>query len=1125
MRSHWLRTTVLAAAVAAGDGVRAADPPGPEAEAFFETQIRPVFAEHCTTCHGPEKQMMALRLDYRDGLLKGGESGPVIVPGDSANSALVKALRYDGPIQMPPTGALPAETVDAIAAWIDMGAPWPGGDAPPAVTEAESFDAFLERTRRSHWAFAPVGDPELPAVSDASWARTSVDSFVLAGLDEAGLAPSPEADRATLLRRLYYDLVGLPPAADEVAAFLADDRPDAYERAVETLLASPHYGERWGRYWLDVARYSDTKGYVFQEERDFPFSYTYRDYVVRAFNEDLPYDTFLKHQLAADQMELGADKRPLAAMGYLTLGRRFVGNIHDVVDDRIDVVTRGMLGLTVSCARCHDHKYDPISAADYYALYGVFRSSTEPGEFPLIAEPDPESPAYQEFLRIRDEKQAEVESTIHELHVELLTGSRTNFEAYLLAGHDAREMDRPALQALAKERDLLWQMVERWRDFLKAKAEAHDPVWGAWTTFAAMPAETFAADAPAVARLFAENKADGQLLNGRIAAAFAGDAPQSMADVAARYGKAVRAAETMWLDRAAAEAQAAQRAGTAPTVPGPLADGDAEALRQVLYGTETPANIPAADVWDFIDVPKQDRIRQRRNALARHEATHPGRPDRAMALVDGELFNPYVFKRGKPGNRGDDVPRRFLTVLAASNPAPFEKGSGRLELAEAIAHPDNPLTARVFVNRVWMGHFGNGLVGTPSDFGLRSDAPTHPELLDHLARRFMDEGWSAKNLHRLIVLSSAYRQSSADRADGLSADPENRLVWRQNRRRLDFEAMRDTILKVAGVLDPSIGGHPVEIAAPPFSNRRTVYARIERQNLPAVFRTFDFASPDTHAPMRLQTTVPQQALYMMNSPFITEQARALASRSEVAASEGRERVDALYRLVHQRDPLDDEAEQALRFVESQRPLYEARLAEPAIVEWQYGYGALNETGDAMASFAALPHFAGGAWQGGATLPDGALGWASLNNGGGHPGAPGTAVVRRWTAPKAGVFEVRGRLKHPGEKGDGIRAAVVSNRSGRLWAGTAFNSEQRVSVDAIAVEKGDMVDFIVDCGADESFDSFVWDIRIRAAESAGTGEWHAKRDFSGPKPPAPPPLSPWEQYAQVLLMTNELAFVD
>lgn len=1087
----------------------------PEHLDFFETRVRPVLAEHCYGCHGPELQRADLRLDARAAMLAGSDSGPILVPGDPDSSRILDALSHEGAIKMPPDGKLPDDAIEAIRHWIKLGAPWPA-EAPPAMA---TFDARLEHAREHHWAFRPVGEPAPPAVSAPDWARSPIDAFIFDALARAGLEPSPDADKRTLLRRVSYDLTGLPPTPERMAAFLADEAPDAYERVVEELLDSPHYGERWARHWLDVARYADTKGYVFQEERSFAFSHTYRDYVIRAFNEDLPYDEFIQHQLAADLLELGEDRAPLAALGFLTLGRRFINNIHDITDDRIDVVTRGLLGLTVSCARCHDHKYDPVSIQDYYALYGVFRSAREPAELPLLNEPDPEDPRYQDYLEEVARAEAETEKVIDEIQRGLLRHARENVAGYLLTAQETLGLpsDAEAFRGRAAERELNWQIADRWRAYLESDDRAGDPVFRLWRALAALPPESFAGQAPDAIQAA---KAEGPV-HPRIEAAFDGAPPESLAEAAERHAAAFREADDAWKELLAALSQQG-----AESLPDALPDPALETLRQVLYAPESPANIPRGSVFGFSDVPTQGRIRERRLAVARIKATHPGRPDRAVALEEGPLFDPFVFRRGQPGLRGDDVPRRNI-VLLETDPEPYAESSGRLEFARAIADPENPLTARVLVNRVWMHYFGEPLVATPSDFGLRSDPPTHPELLDYLARRFMDDGWSMKNLHRLIVLSSAYRQSSAARPEALAADPENRLLWRQDRRRLDFEALRDTILAVSGRLDDTLLGESVDITQEPFPVRRTVYSYIERQNLPGLFRTFDFASPDAHTPRRYQTTVPQQALFMMNSPFIIEQARALVHQDRIAAHETDEdRIRALYAVCFQRPPSGGELAMGIAFVR------EGHAEAPDASEWRYGYGAIDADEGAVTNFKPFPYFGNGNWRGGAEHPDPELGWLTLSATGGHPGdGAGRAVIRRWVAPLDGVIVIDGRLRHGNDKGDGVIGYIVSSREGLLAERAVFNDTAAMRVRAAEVREGDAIDFVVASGPTHSYDSFEWIPRIRLLEgpltpardgSAIAARWEADADFAGP-PPAP--LEPWEQYAQVLLMTNELAFID
>ncbi len=657
----------------------ASEPDNRAAVDFFEKSVRPVLIASCQKCHGPQKQSSELRLDSRAAILKGGSSGPAIVPGKPDESLLVQAVAHShDELKMPPKGKLSAPDVAALRRWVEMGAPW--GDPPASAPSAAA--AITVKTASDsgagHWAFAPLRPATVPTVKNRAWVRSPVDAFVLARLEREGIAPSVPADKRTLIRRATLDLLGIPPTAAEIDAFAADPAADAFARVVDRLLASPQYGERWARHWLDVARYADTKGYVFTEERKYPFAYTYRDYVIRSFNADLPFDQCLLQQIAADQLDLQGDPGPLAAMGFLTVGRRFLKDINEIIDDRIDLIGRGLLGLTVGCARCHDHKYDPIPSADYYSLYGVFASSIEPAE-----------------------------------------------------------NDLPPIRLAGA---------------------------------------------------------------GNVAA---------------------------------------------------------------------PAN----------PQPRTGKEKPRKEAARKDGKKDPAGPvvPRAMVLRDAPTpVDPHIFVRGNPGRPGKPVPRQFLKGRAGPERKPFATGSGRLELARAIVDPANPLTPRVLVNRVWQWHFGQALVTTPSDFGLRSDPPSHPDLLDDLARSFLDSGWSIKALHRRIMLSSTNQQSSELRPDCLERDPQNRWLWRYNRQRLDFEAMRDSVLAVAGTLDTTMGGPSVALQETPLPTRRTVYGFIDRQNLDGVYRTFDFAVPDATSPKRFVTTVPQQALFLMNSPFVQQQAGKLA---------------------------------------------------------------------------------------------------------------------------------------------------------------------------------------------------------------------------------------------------------
>ena len=1071
---------------------------------FFEKKIRPIFADNCYKCHSQkaEKIKGGLLLDTRDGLLKGGDTGPAIVPGDVEKSLLIKAVRYtDDDLKMPPKDKkLSSGQIADLEAWVKMGAP------DPRIVKANALgnvEAIREKAGR-HWAFQPIEKPRIPSVKNSRWAQTPLDSFVLAKLEANKMKPSPRADKRTLIRRAYFDLTGLPPKPEEVEAFVADKSLDAFAKVVDRLLASPRYGERWGRYWLDVARYADTKGYVFEEERRYPYSYTYRDYVIRAFNEDLPFDQFIIQQIAADLLPLGEDKRPLAALGFLTVGRRFLNNIHDIIDDRIDVVCRGTMALTVGCARCHDHKYDPIPTKDYYSFYGVFASSHEPEDEPLLGIP-PQGKEHEEYLaekkkRVEDRKKFQADK-----EAEWLDKLRKQGGEYLLAAHESQLPENKAdFDKFARGKKLGPGVLRRWINSLDAWRKTNNPVFAPWFEFAAVPEKDFAAKAKEISRSLPARTN----LNPIVADTFATNLPASMKDVAETYGKLFAEA-----DKPPQETQ-----------------NPAEELRQVLYADGAPPNLNSSELQALFDVPTSQKLRKLQRDIDGLNATHPGAPPRAMALVDKDKpDNAHVFIRGDAANHGPEVPRRFLEIFSGANRQPFTNGSGRLELARAIADRNNPLTARVIVNRVWLHHFGAGFVRTPSDFGLRSEPPTHPELLDYLAARFMDEGWSLKKLHRQILLSSTWQQTSDDNPACAKTDPNNQLLWRMNRHRLDFEAMRDTLLAVAGNLDSTSGGHAVELTSVPFSTRRTIYGFIDRQNLPGLFRTFDFASPDTTSPQRFDTTVPQQALFLMNSPFVIQEAQQLVERAEFKnLNRDEERIQFLYEAAYQRAPESGDVRVAKTFLQNQRAQRRPRRDSDS---WQYGYGEYDETARRVKEFHKLEHFAGDKWQVGDKSPDDKLGYILLNADGGHPGNDHAhAVIRRWIAPRDGVVSIAGKLNHPSEQGDGVQGWIVSSRAGELGHWTVQHGSVETKVERVEIKKGDAIDFITDCRLGASYDTFQWSPKIQLlkpeknSESGSLVTWNAAEQFSGPKE-VPKSLSVWEKYAQVLLLSNEFFFVD
>jgi hypothetical protein len=846
---------------------------------FFESKIRPVLVEKCYECHSAEASDVGgkLRLDGPAAMRQGGTMGPSIAVGSANDSLLIRAIEYnDSGLQMPPDGKLSDEQIAHFKQWINDGAV----DPRPDVATSDPHPAVQDRARQvaEHWAYQPFsGEAPPDQVGTLDALSDPIDRWVALGLSEHGLELAPEASRRTLVRRLYYDLLGLPPTMDQIAEVERNAAPEWYSQLVDGLLQSPHFGERMARRWMDVMRYADNKGYVFVEDREYAHAYRYRDWLIRAFNEDMPYDQFVKYQLIGDRLDPKNERGHLDAMGMLTLGRRFLNNPHDIADDRIDVITRGLMGVTAACARCHDHKFDPVTMADYYSLHAALTGSDEPG-----GDPSP------------------------------------------------------------------------------------------------------------------------------------------------------------------------------------------------------------------------------------------------MRLVDRENQGPVrVFLRGSPGNPGPEVPRRFIAFLQPDAPVEMKTGSGRLEMADAIASPSNPLTSRVMVNRIWGWIAGVPLVDTPSDFGLRCEAPAQRKLLDTLARDWVQDQWSVKRLIRRIVMSRVYRQTSDHRPDAYARDPENRWLWRAERKRMDFESLRDALLAASGQLDRNIGGPSVKIAEPPFSKRRTLYAYIDRQNLPQLFRSFDFASPDAHVPMRPQTTVPQQGLVLMNSDLLQSMLPSVGQQSAtIAAERGPDAaIEYLFKQVLARDCTTQEREWFREFVSSERPM----LPNVPENQWSYGVASIAPESGAVTDFRWLPRFHEGRWQGRKdTLPDDEFNWCLLSATGGHPGPDATwSVVRRWTAMEAMQVRIRGSLSHKQEAGDGVRGAIVVRGREKLGEWTVKNSSADTHVDEVAVEVGDTIDFVTDCIGGNDSDTFEWKVRL-VSRDENRYRCQSERHFSSSQPVA---ISVWEEAAQALLLTNEFCFID
>jgi len=1049
---------------------------------YFEKKIRPVLASHCYACHSKSAAAPqgGLLLDSTQGIRRGGNSGALIQPGDPGHSLLIRAIRHtDKKLKMPPGAPLLPEVVADFEHWIREGASLPA-------------DAVATDKKPSLWSLQKPSLSALPTVGSESWIRNDIDRFVLSRLEARNLNPSVEADKRTLIRRATYDLTGLAPTAEEVERFVKDASPQAYERLINRLLASPRYGERWGRHWLDVARYSDSVNDSVNTGQRYPWSYTYRDWVIRALNEDLPYDQFVLYQLAADRVPK-VEPRNLAALGFLSLGRDFPNSYPETVDDRIDAVSRGLLGLTVACARCHDHKYDPIPTKDYYSLYSIFSNIREPEKLPLLEKPvglSQKQAIYQERL---DRIQKVYQDYRARRHAEMVNFFKTQAAEHMVAARDAEGLSNPEIEDLVRDRQLNEHLLARWQRFLRESKESGEPVFRLWHAAAAIPKKEFPTQWLAMRKT-----AKGFSL---IEAELDAKPITSLKDLADAYASVLRQ-----YDRDQ-----------------PFGDPEADRLRAVVRGPKSPLDVPFEE-FDQIctegDRNNMRSIRVRYGAMLA-QAAYDGAVRRAMAVED--LPNPvpaHVFLRGNPNNPGAQTPPHFLSCLGGSDEKTFKDGSGRLELARSIIDPDNPLTARVIVNRIWMHHFGAGLVRTPSDYGFRGDLPTHPELLDYLALKFVESGWSLKKLHWLVMTSAAYRQASADNQAARKIDPENQLLWRMNRRRLEIESLRDSMLAAAGRLDLTMAGVPFLLTAQPSVPRRSVYGFIERGRVPGLLSAFDFASPDQHAPMRYVTTVPQQALFFLNSPFVAEQARALVSLPEItAAPTASEKVRRLYRAIFARNPEQVELEASLKFLS---PLAEPAAGADAASPWQYGVAEFRADTGRVESFTSFTVFASDRWQGGSVLPATRSGKAMIRAAGGEPGwQPDQAVVRRWVSPVSGKLSMEGTLQHGQPAvpyGDGVRGRIVSSRDGELASWSVNGSSAETKLNGIKVEKGDTISFIVDARLDPENDGFTWAPVIKFGEQS----WNAKNDFAGP---APQPLDVWARFAQVLLETNEFAFVD
>ncbi len=929
----WVLPTLCFATVPAV--LRAAEPaPSPAAIEFFEKKIRPVFAEHCQKCHGGDKVKGGLRLTTRALLLKGGDTGPAVLPGDPEKSLLIRSVGYhDEQLKMPPKGKLSDTQIADLTRWVKDGAAWPESDK--TTVAADPKGPLFSKEQREFWAFQPLRQTMPPAVKNNGWPLSPIDRFLLSRLEEKGLQPAPPADRRTLIRRATFDLTGLPPTPEEVEQFLADKSPDAFARLIDRLLASPTYGERWGRHWLDVARYADSNG--LDENTAFGNAWRYRDYVVQAFNKDKPYDQFLVEQLSGDLLPSSGneavDQEHLTATGFLVLGPKVLAEpdkqkmVMDIVDEQLDVTCRAFLGLTAGCARCHDHKFDPIPTRDYYSLAGIFKSTRTMATLSTVARANERPLASKEeeskVLKTQNQLKAlqgEIKQLTDKATADIRKTYHKDLARYLLAASNRVEANKPVPGT--KTEQLAPDVIKAWSTYLAArKKRGNDPIFGPWFKLADLPTEGFAADADKlVKQIQTEVSAKQSKLLAPVQALFAGASPKSLAEVADRYGKLF--AE---IDQIADHKQP---------------DAERETLRQVLVSSKGPFGQVAVNPDHFPEPVKQELQRLKAEVAKLPTAAAP----MVLAVQDeARIENVRVHIRGNHLTLGAETPRQFFQIIAGENQTALDsKHSGRLELARWMTRSDNPLTARVMVNRIWQHHFGEGIVRSPDNFGKLGDRPSHPELLDFLALRFMEKGWSIKEMHRLIMLSQAYQMSSSQDDKAAQVDPDNRLLSHVPRRRMEVEAIRDSMLAISGKLDRTLGGSLMTTknfdyvtndqsgnAANYTAPRRSIYLPVIRNAVFDVFQVFDFVEPSVLNGKRDSTTVAPQALFLMNGPFVIEQSRALAEKLlKEPGQDDAARVRALYALTLTRPPTDREIEQTLGYVKVYSDRLAATMKEP-----------------------------------------------------------------------------------------------------------------------------------------------------------------------------------------------------
>jgi cytochrome c553 len=904
---------------------------------MFETGVRPLFAANCIQCHNAKLRTAGLDLSTLPGIAAGGDSGPLVSKNNPEASRLLDVIGYHGKLKMPPGGKLPDAAIEKLTAWVKAGATLPDYKPAAAILVANAAAStqttgVFSETRRKHWAFQTVGNYPPPTVKNEAWAQSPIDRFILAKLEAQGINPPKRADKLTLIRRAKYDLIGLPPTEEEIRDFLADDSGEAFARLVDKFLASPHYGEKWGRRWLDVARYAESCGV--DDNDPYTDAWRYREYVIDAFNRDEPFNQMIQEQIAGDLMPStdgsAVNVRGRVATGFLALGPKATVEMdkmktaYDVIDEQIDTTSKAFLGLTVACARCHDHKFDPIATKDYYSMAAIFANTktfaNQRGDFfterksRLYMAPLVEQHSYEQYLAHQKKIAAKnMQATAlldNETWKYLEANLFPHFADYMVAAWKVQHAGAVVAEIAITEK-LDPRILQAWVDYLDPKGgfRPHLQKW---------------------------NQADGS----------------NVVAVANEYAELFRKTAVNWgvlVAQWKVSVDSASAAGTElPKAP------------NIEYNSKTAFNDPSERFFVDIVIPAKmlndrtskdgpfvlpekeqekhlsdaarlqlDVLRKESDALTK---SSPPKPPMANAVAEGPKTAQTVFIRGSYSNPGERVDPAVPLILRASAVRPIRQGSGRRELADFIANPSNPLTARVMVNRIWLGHFGEGLVRTPNNFGLMGEAPAHPELLDYLARQFVESGWSIKSMHRAMMLTSLYQSDSRITDEANRLDPANRLWSRFQRRRMTIEEMRDTWLGLAGSLELKMGGIFDQVdaeaggrgrgmrgAASPrsfdISKRRTVYVGINRTAVATPMVLYDFVDSSTSAGDRPETIIAPQGLYLINNPFVAKNATAFADHllQEKGVSD-EERVRKAYRMAWQHEPDQTEITSALTYI-------------------------------------------------------------------------------------------------------------------------------------------------------------------------------------------------------------------